>query len=575
MNADELLRHFEQVADAPDAVPQLRRFVLDLAVRGKLVSQDAADSPASNLLTRIAAERALLGISSAAVPMEAGDMPFPLPSGWSWSRIGEVCSKTGSGSTPRGGQAAYRQAGIPFLRSQNVYDDGLRLQDVAFIDTDTHARMAGTQVRPKDLLLNITGGSIGRCCRVPDDFGEANVSQHVAILRLAVPAMSDYLHVLVLSPYFQRFVDVEQTGAGRGGLPKGRMDQIAVSVPPLAEQHRIVAKVDELMALCDRLEAARAERETARDRLAAVTLARLSKSDPETFAGDARFALDALPAISTASSQVVALRQTILNLAVSGKLVSQEAADQTGADLLARIAEERSRLVDAGSIPRPKPAKRDNSRPPVRLPASWAPAALGELCSLVTSGSRGWGEYYADEGPGFVRAQNIRFGLLRLDDLARVNPPNKSEGSRTQVAAGDLLVVITGAGVTNPALLDRDIGEAYVSQHVALVRPVDADLSKWLLLCLMAPSGGRAELIERAYGSGKPGLNLDNLRRLSVPIPPLAEQKRIVAKVQELLALCNQLEVGLNTAMESRSRLLEAVLHGALESVDRVGEVAT
>jgi type I restriction enzyme S subunit len=329
------------------------------------------------------------------------------------------------------------------------------------------------------------------------------------------------------------------------------------------------------MALCDRLEAARSEREAARDWLAAASLDRLNALDAETFANDTRFVLDALPAISATSSQVAAIRQTILNLAVSGKLVPHQAADQIAADLLARIAEERLRLIDAGSIPRPKPAKRDSSWLPVRLPPSWAPAALGDLCSLVTSGSRGWGEYYADKGPGFVRAQNIRFGHLRLDDLARVNPPNKSEGSRTRVAVGDLLVVITGAGVTNPALLDRDIGEAYVSQHVALVRPVDADLSQWLLLCLMAPSGGRAELVERAYGSGKPGLNLDNLRCLSVPIPPLAEQKRIVVKVQELMALCDQLEASLNTAIEYRFRLLEAVLNGALESSDRVDEVAT
>ncbi len=272
MNVALLLRHYERVADAPDAITRLRRFVLDLAVRGRLVPQDAKDDPASNLLTRIAAEKALLGMSSAAVPIGPDEVPFPLPSGWSWSRIGEVCSKTGSGSTPRGGQAAYKPAGIPFFRSQNIYDDGLRLEDVAFIDADTHARMAGTQVRPKDLLLNITGGSIGRCCRVPDDFAEANVSQHVAILRLAVPAMSDYLHRLVLSPYFQRFVDGEQTGAGRGGLPKGRMDQIAVAVPPLAEQHRIVAKVDELMTICDRIETELSACRDHRHRLLEATL---------------------------------------------------------------------------------------------------------------------------------------------------------------------------------------------------------------------------------------------------------------------------------------------------------------
>ncbi len=183
---------------------------------------------------------------------------------------------------------------------------------------------------------------------------------------------------------------------------------------------------------------------------------------------------------------------------------------------------------------------------------------------MVTSGSRGWAEFYADSGPGFIRAQNIRFGRLRLDDLAFVNPPDNSEGSRTQVAQGDLLVVITGAGVTNPALLDRDLGEAYVSQHVGLIRPTDKRLSEWFLLFLMAPSGGRAELVERAYGAGKPGLNLDNIRSLSIPLPPLAEQRRIVAKLNELMALCDRLEANLSSGENARRRLLNALLAEAL-----------
>jgi type I restriction enzyme S subunit len=149
---------------------------------------------------------------------------------------------------------------------------------------------------------------------------------------------------------------------------------------------------------------------------------------------------------------------------------------------------------------------------------------------------------------------------LRLDDLAFVNPPSKSEGSRTQVAKGDLLIVITGAGVTNPALLDHDPGEAYVSQHVGLVRPSDQQLSVWLLLCLMADAGGRGELVERAYGAGKPGLNLDNIRSLSVPFPPLAEQHRIVAKVDALMGLCDRLEASLTAAAATRRRLLDALL---------------
>jgi type I restriction enzyme S subunit len=158
----------------------------------------------------------------------------------------------------------------------------LRLDDVAYIDEETHGRMAGTLVKPNDLLLNITGGSLGRCCLVPGTFREANVSQHVAIIRVVIDGVQTFLHRLVLSPYFQSLIVGEQTGAGRGGLPKNRMDQLPVALPPLAEQRRIVAKLDALMVLCDRLEASLVSISDTRRRLLEALLAEaLAPADQE------------------------------------------------------------------------------------------------------------------------------------------------------------------------------------------------------------------------------------------------------------------------------------------------------
>ena len=255
------LENLGHVTARPDQIKAFRQTILNLAVRGKLVPQDPNDEPASELLKETAAGKARLTKASATKkprpesPVSPNDTSFSLPSGWAWSTIGWISSKTGSGSTPRGGKEAYKPSGVAFLRSQNIYDDGLRLSDVAYIDRATHERMAGTAIEAFDLLLNITGGSIGRCCLVPDDLGEANISQHVAIIRPAIKDAARFLHCWVLSPYFQAFMFDEQTGAGRSGLPKNRMDRIPVALPPLAEQYRIVAKVDELMALCDQLEA--------------------------------------------------------------------------------------------------------------------------------------------------------------------------------------------------------------------------------------------------------------------------------------------------------------------------------
>lgn len=561
MNAALLLEHYARIADAPDAITKLRRFVLDLAVRGKLVEQDTGDEPAAELLKRISVERARLakaGEIRKPKPLPAIDDPlFDLPFNWAWVPIREITSDRGQ-SIPA----------APFT----------------YIDVTAINKEAGVVAEPKVLLpteapsrarkITQKGDVIYSCVRpyllnvavIEQDFDPAPIaSTAFAILNGYGLVLPRYIWIVLRTPFMIECVEATQRGQAYPAINDADFAVLSFPLPPLAEQHRIVAKVDELMALCDQLEAARAEREHRRDRFALSTLAKLNEPDPETFAKGARFALANLAPLTTRPDQIKQLRQTILNLAVRGKLVRQDAPDEPAANLFQRVQSEKARLAKAGIIPRPKESARDLDFLTEALPSSWLAIALGDVCNLVTSGSRGWGEFYADSGPGFIRAQNIRFGKLRLDGIACVNPPAKSEGARTQVAKGDLLIVITGAGVTNPALLDTDLGEAYVSQHVGLVRPCDPELSRWLLLCLMADAGGRAELIMRAYGAGKPGLNLDNIRSLSVPLAPLAEQHRILAKVDKLIALCDQLEASITSGEQTRSRLWEAVLHEALE----------
>jgi len=568
MNANQLLEHFHRISDAPDAIPRLRRFILDLAMRGKLLPQDPKDEPASELLKRIAAEKARRvkagEIKEKPLPPVDEDADFDIPSTWRWTRLGIVTSYIQRGKSPK-----YAASDGSLVVSQKcVQWRGLDLTVAKHVTLESLAEYEDIRfLRDADLLWNSTGtGTIGRVIRLVDPPEKLVCDSHVTVVR-CLEVDPEYIRAWLRSDYVYALMEDRAAGSTNQIELTAQMaiNQI-VPLPPLAEQCRIVAKVDELMALCDRLEAARDEREMTRDRLTAASLVRLDAPDPDSaiFGDHARFALDNLGALTTRPDQIKQFRQTILNLAVRGKLVPRDPNDEPASELLKWIETEKAQLVKAGAILRPKEAARDKSRLFEGLPNSWTPIALGEACNMVTSGSRGWAEFYADSGPGFIRAQNIRFGRVRLDDLAFVNPPDNSEGSRTQVAQGDLLVVITGAGVTNPALLDRDLGEAYVSQHVGLIRPTDKRLSEWFLLCLMAPSGGRAELVERAYGAGKPGLNLDNIRSLSIPLPPLAEQRRIVAKLNELMALCDRLEANLSSGENARRRLLNALLAEAL-----------
>jgi len=258
-NWARLAAHFDTLFTTEQSIDKLKQSILQLAVMGRLVEQDAGDEPVATLLQSIESQKGEL-IKSGAIkhskplpPVSQEDHPFRLPNGWRCHRLGALVTKLGSGSTPRGGQRAYVDGGVPFLRSQNVWNDGLRLEDIVYISEDTHARMSNTVVYPKDILLNITGASLGRSTIFPDHIPEANVSQHVTIIRLIEPAMTSFVHLCIQSPLIQSLVWGRQVGMAIEGLSKKVLERFEMPIPPLEEQHRIVQKVDELMALCDRL----------------------------------------------------------------------------------------------------------------------------------------------------------------------------------------------------------------------------------------------------------------------------------------------------------------------------------
>ncbi|MCM2368543.1 MULTISPECIES: restriction endonuclease subunit S [Proteus] len=258
-NWSRISHNFDTLFTTEASIDALKQTILQLAVMGKLVPQDPNDEPASELLKRIKQEKAQL-VKEGKIkkqkplpPISDEEKPFELPMGWECIRLGDLTSKMGSGSTPRGGQSAYVTSGIPFLRSQNVWNDGLHLDDVVYIDENTHSKMNGTKVFPGDVLLNITGASLGRTLIFPKNIKEANVNQHVTIVRLLLKELAPFVHLAIRSPIIQNLVWGRQVGMAIEGLSKKTLELFEFPIPPLSEQHRIVAKVNGLFIICEQL----------------------------------------------------------------------------------------------------------------------------------------------------------------------------------------------------------------------------------------------------------------------------------------------------------------------------------
>ncbi len=563
MTADRLLAPYDRVAEAPDAVSRLRRFVLDLGVRGKLVEQDPADEPASELLKRIAAEkvrRVNVGRTGRkkAVHPEMAPPPFNLPRTWRWASLGAVFQyDAGTQCDPK----ALDSSGW-LLELQDIEKGTGRLLD-RVRTSERKSKSTKSQFLPGDILYGKLRPYLNKVL-VADETGYSTTE--IVAIRPYLQLSSEYCALALRRPDFVDYV----TRLGQGTkMPRLRTKDAVVApfpLPPLAEQRRIVAKVDELMALCDRLEEARTVREDTRDRLTKASLARLSAADTDvpTFRSHARFAVNALPALTARVEQIKHLRQSILNLAVRGKLVGHDPEDEPALELLKRIAIAKSELKQKTGDSRIRPAHNPNRKDyPVSLPGSWEVQSFENLFLFVDY--RGKTPPKTDAGVPLITAKNVRFGSLNREPREFIGQESfKAWMTRGFPQIGDLLFT-TEAPMANICL--NNIREPFaLAQRVICLQPYGDICTRYFMFATMS-NLTQTLIKDHSTGLTAKGIKAAKLKPIPIPIPPLVEQHRIVAKVDELMALCDRIEAGLAASDVTRSRLLESLIHDAFRTL--------
>ena len=403
------------------------------------------------------------------------NVPFEIPSSWEWTTVETVCSKIGSGSTPKGSN--YSSEGILFFRSQNVYNDGVVLEDIKYISEEVHQSMIGTEVLPNDLLLNITGGSLGRCAIVPNKVDRGNVSQHVCILRPVI-IKAEYLHIFILSSFFATTMKI--TGSGREGLPKYNLEKMLLPLPPLEEQTRIIKELNQWFDWV-------------------VTIEEKQEKLEET---------------------IKQTKSKILDLAIHGKLVPQDPNDEPASELLKRINPAAEITCDNGQYG--------------KAPKKWCLVTGTSIFKQMKSVKPKGELFKYIDIDSIDNKSNI---VSSIKEIPTIEAPSRAS---RYTEKGDVVFSMVRPYLRNIARITEN--ECIASTGFYICSPYNCMLSKfcyYLMLSNYVVDG----LNTFMKGDNSPSITKREVDNWLYPLPPMNEQYRIVAKIEEIFTILDRIEL--------------------------------
>lgn len=548
-------------------VQKLRELILELAVTGRLTNQKK-DEDAKELLGCLLAERAELikqkKIRNSKVnSIDKSQFHVDIPDNWEVCNLGSISKKLTDGSH---NPPANNGSGFPMLSSQNINDSKIDFENPSrFVDqSGFEIENARTDIKTGDVLLTIVG-TIGRSAVVPQEAPKFVLQRSVAVIQTGINPY--YLSLYFHSPLCINYFLEHGKGTAQKGIYLNKLSDLPLALPPLEEQQRIVAKVEELMQLCDQLEQQQSLSTEAHDQLVDTLLNVLTNSsDVDEFQQNWQRISENFDLLFTTEYSIDQLKQTILQLAVMGKLVKQDPNDEPASELLKQITEEKAKLIKEGKIKKSKPLLEiSNEEKQYEIPHNWVWARLDSLTSKIGAGStpKGGKEVYVDSGIPFLRSQNVWNDGLALDDVAFISEGTHEKMSGTHVQANDLLFNITGGSIGRCALVATDFETANVSQHVTIVRSIDKDLAPFLHLVLRS-SYIQKLVMDVQVGVSREGLSIGKLSQFLIPLPSLTEQKRIIKKVEILNSIIDSLQVSLRKLQKTKLHLADSLIVNAL-----------
>ncbi|MFK0572928.1 restriction endonuclease subunit S [Endozoicomonas sp.] len=550
-------------------IKKLRELILELAVRGRLVPQNPEDEPASALLEKIAAEKAQLvkeGKIKKQNPLPAMKQEekfFELPDGWEWCRLTELIPQFQNGASSRGDKDGEN---VIVLRLADIKNWQVSLEDTRSL-TITHNSITRYSVEKDDVLIIRVNGSaeiVGRFITCSKDY-DVIYCDHFIRMRFPIKCLdSRYLSTLGSSRLIRnKIADLFVSTAGQKTVNQTHIGSLPIAYPPLAEQHRIVTKVDELMALCDQLEQEETISITAHQTLVDVMLTTLTDSkDAFELAESWSLVAEHFDTLFTTEASITRLRQTILQLAVMGRLVPQNPDDEPAAKLLERISAEKVQLIKDGKIKKQKklPTITDKEKL-VELPNGWKWVRLGEVITLISGQHLKPDEYTGSHQDGTIPY---------ITGPAEFGPvyPTFSKYTKEKRAVsehGDILITCKGSGIGKMNLAKETTA---ISRQLMSIRPI---LLKSDYVQLITKSLYRY-FQSKGVGIAIPGISREDINDVIIACPPEPEQKRIVTRINELMTLCKTLQQQVQQAQSTQQQLASALVEQAITTHNQPNE---